>query len=334
VPPPLVPSQGGKVLAHPAIVTVTFQDDTNATLAESYGDWVVTSSWLAAATEYGVGAGTHAAKVKIARAAPTTAARGDVEAIVTEALAGITPTPDTLVAVWFPSTTKLTLSNLVHCTNFSGYHGETVVMGAPVAFAAIGDCPSYVPALSETENVMRTASHEIIEASTDPLIETAPGWVTLEPANPWSLLGEVGDVCPTSQVVRDGTFLAQRYWSNVAAKKRAGDPCIPSPAGPTYSTSVAPIEAQIVKPGATLTFDLVGAATSPDLGWTVQVKPVLGTLAAAAQLGASAMKDGATTTLRFDVPKDAASGAYGAWGVYALRSADDFHYRLVVLSVE
>jgi hypothetical protein len=330
IAPPSIPSQGGKVLAHPAIVTVTFADDPNAALAESYGDWVVGSAWLAAAKEYGVSTGTHANKVQIARNAPMTASRGDVEAIVAEAMTGLTATDDTLVAVWFPKTTKLTLSNLTHCGSFSGYHAET---GAGIAFAAIGDCPTYVTGLSETENIMRTASHEIIEASTDPRTDTNPAWVALDPANPWSILGEVGDVCPLSGIVRDGAFVAQRYWSNEAAKVRAGDPCVPAPAGASYSTSVAPIDTQTVAAGAKVTFDLVGAATDTSLEWTIQVKPLLGTLQATTTLGGSTMRDGATTRLAFDVAKDAASGTYGAWGVYAYRTPDDFHYRLVVLAV-
>src|SRR5689334_11023580 len=54
--PPLIPSQGGPVLAQPKLVTITFADDPNGPMDEAFGDWVMTSSWLAAAqTDYGVG---------------------------------------------------------------------------------------------------------------------------------------------------------------------------------------------------------------------------------------------------------------------------------------
>src|SRR3954463_7867808 len=47
--PPLVPPQGGPVIASPKLITITFANDPNRALAETFGDWVVTSSWLAAA---------------------------------------------------------------------------------------------------------------------------------------------------------------------------------------------------------------------------------------------------------------------------------------------
>src|SRR4051794_15933746 len=53
--PPLITPQGGPVLAKPKLVTITFSDDPHAASIEQLGDWVVGSSWLASASEYGVG---------------------------------------------------------------------------------------------------------------------------------------------------------------------------------------------------------------------------------------------------------------------------------------
>src|SRR5262245_24608032 len=59
VPPlPQIPSQGGRVIAHVKLVTITFQGDPNEQQIQAFGDWFVQSSWLSeVGAEYGIGAG-------------------------------------------------------------------------------------------------------------------------------------------------------------------------------------------------------------------------------------------------------------------------------------
>jgi len=55
-----IPDQGGPVLAHPQVVTVTYSNDSNRAFVEDLGAYLVTSPWLSAVgVEYGVGLGTH-----------------------------------------------------------------------------------------------------------------------------------------------------------------------------------------------------------------------------------------------------------------------------------
>jgi hypothetical protein len=330
-PWPLVTAQGGPVLTTPKLVTITFSDDPNVASIEGFGDWVVGSSWLASASEYGVGKGTHAKKVRLGVPAPATASSTDIRKIITDAMtAGDVPTPagaadPFLYAVYFPSTTTLTSPGLVHCTSFSGYHAEGIVGTVHFAFAAIGDCPHYVGSFTELENIERTASHEIIEAATDPLIESAPSFVASDPSNPWYYLaGEVGDVCSISDVVRDGSFLGQRFWSNAAAKAGT-DPCLPAPAGEYFATGASPAATQIVAPGASTTFALRGFSTAASASpWNIQVKPMLGTFTPKIALDVATMSAGASATLTVTVPVDATSGSYTLLAVYSYRTPSVF----------
>jgi hypothetical protein len=245
--------------------------------------------------------------------------------------AGTVPTPASttdpyLYAVYFPATTTLTESaGGVHCTSFSGYHAEGVVNGVHFAFAAIGDCPHYVGELDELENLQRTASHEIIEASTDPLIDSAPSFVASDRSDPWFYTaGEVGDVCSLSEVVHDGSFLAQRYWSNVAAKAGTS-PCVPASAGEYFVTGASPIATQVVAAGASTTFALRGTSTMPGAApWKIEVKPLVGALVVRTALDTMVMTDGATATLTVTVPANAVSGSSVLLSLYSYRTTATF----------
>ena len=330
---PLVTAQGGRVLKRLKLVTVTFANDPDAALKESFGDWIVGSSWLAAAGEYGVQTGSHLSKVKITTNAPASVSRVDLETFVAARIADGTlpalPTDqsDILIALYYPASTTLTLGGYVHCTSFSGYHSEVKAGGKRVAFAAIGACPNYVSGLTPTENMMRTASHEIIEAATDPFDLTAPAYVVLDQKNPWYFFaGEVADICPLSQVVREAGFLAQRYWSNQAVTATK-DPCVPAPAGELpYITAVSPVETQTVDAGDSITFTLTGVAAPADPAWTLQATSSIGDFDSLPMLDATTSKNGQKSHLTLKVPAGTASGKYAVVRLYSYRSTTDYHF--------
>jgi hypothetical protein len=94
--------------------------------------------------------------------------------------------------------------------------------------------------MSALDELTFSMSHELIEASTDPMDVTSPAYAMPDQDHlAWMLmpLSEVGDMCSYrwAPLLRpaDVGYAVQRTWSNVAAK--AGhDPCVPSVAGQPY----------------------------------------------------------------------------------------------------
>lgn len=323
-PFPEVPTAGGPVLAHPALTTVTFAGYAYADDMESWGDWVVSSPWLTAVgADYGVASGTHAAKIRLTTSAPTTMTDADVRTLLAARVADHTlpaPTADTLYALYLPPTTTVTITNLgASCVGFSGYHSEVTGAGG-FAYAVVGACDGYVSGLSLLENVERTASHELIEAATDPRTRTTRGFDLDDPSDPWSFPeGEIADICRLGWIVRDGNFLAQRVWSNAAARAGAW-PCAPAPGGgaaPYFNVSVAPSGVVSVQPGQVVTLKVRGWSTEPVAPWVVHVPSVsVGDFAAHASLDKTTIGNGDEVTLTLTVPASATSG-----GVSYLRIA-------------
>src|SRR5450432_823716 len=63
-PYPQALPHGGKILPHVQLVTITYSDYKYGAMVQAFGDAVVQSTWFTAVgAEYGVGAGTHAAKI-------------------------------------------------------------------------------------------------------------------------------------------------------------------------------------------------------------------------------------------------------------------------------
>ena len=54
-PFPQVPNQGGALLRHPRVVTITYADDPHRVDIDSFARWVTTSQWLiTVGAEYGI----------------------------------------------------------------------------------------------------------------------------------------------------------------------------------------------------------------------------------------------------------------------------------------
>jgi hypothetical protein len=118
-----------------------------------------------------------------------------------------------------------------------------------------------------------SASHEIIEASTDP--DIGIGSLAYYMLNQtWADEGgEVGDLC-TSKTTTESSFTVQRIWSNKSAA--AGqDPCVPIPTTEIYFNS-APEQQQIKlnKIGDTATIDIDAFSDAPYPPWTLSAVDV------------------------------------------------------------
>jgi hypothetical protein len=252
-PIPEVTYNGGNVLDAPQIVTVTFDGDVQRTTLENFGSMISTTPWWDAVTNgycdsrgKCIGHGSSIGNVHL----PATAAGSsysDTSQATTSTLKSFidgyitnktlpAPTANTLYMIYFPSTTMITLDGAQSCNQFGGYHNAATATsnGVTYAYAIIPRCSS------DLSELTLSASHELIEAATDPFISSNPsnpysGYGSMSSA--WDVLsgGEVGDRCfsalsdPSESEYTESGFVVQRSFSNVAAKG-SHDPCVPAPA--------------------------------------------------------------------------------------------------------
>jgi hypothetical protein len=224
---------GGPVLAKPKVVSITYQGDANAsdidTLVSQIG---ATPYWSATTKEYGVGPLVASPPVHLGVQAPAAVDDTVIPALFAQHLSGANPDwgapdPNTIYVVTFPAT-----SGGDCCNSYSGYHSEDIVDGVTVPFAVACTCPG--PSPTGLDDVTVTISHELIEATTDPYVQSNPAY--LQPDDDhviWTAAtdGEATDLCTLNNdanIVLPGlAYTVQRSWSNKAAQ--AGmNPCVPA----------------------------------------------------------------------------------------------------------
>ena len=233
---PIVMSSGGTVMAAPHIVPVFFANDATmqATVETFLGQLAGSSYWTAISSEYGVGALTIAPTVIATETPPTTDTA--LQTLI-KAHAGGTGgwpanTPNTLYAVFLPDGVTLTMQGSASCVAFDGYHSEV----NNIIYALMPRCAA-TARFTTLQTTTIAASHEFLEAATDPHPFTAPAYNTGDDEHAiWQLAPgfELGDMCEYNHAAYQpllGTFTVQRTWSNAAAA--AGhDPCVPALATP------------------------------------------------------------------------------------------------------
>jgi hypothetical protein len=258
-----VPPLGGPVLKAPELYTITFSNYRYRTQVEQFGDWLVGSDWLkTVGGDYGVGAGTHHA-VRLPSPAPATLADADWRAELPQLIADGTlpsPGPDTLYMLYIrDADTKYTGNSLgTACSDFGGFHAEIDSGNLSFPFAVVISC-TRSGLFSELDHTTSTASHELIEAATDPLTRTKPAFILKQPL---SHEGEVGDLCEGHHE-RDNNFYVQRIWSNRAAAS-GGDPCAPASTDPYFRIDASPQVIQLsAGESATFTFSAWATAATP-----------------------------------------------------------------------
>src|SRR6185369_12451415 len=108
-------------------------------------------------------------------------------------------------------------------SGFAGLHDEAQVVNAlftgPIAFVVIPRC-SY-SAGDELMVATNVATHEIIEAATDPFPRSNPAWQMDNangPLEAWLMLtgGEIADLCLNQSYDEREGFTVQDIWSNAA----------------------------------------------------------------------------------------------------------------------
>ncbi len=304
VDPPQVVSQHGPVLAAPKIVPVYFHNDDTAftTSVTTFLKKLPASTyWGPAETEYGVGAITVTDPVQLTDDAVASLDDSAIQTFLANEISTNTswPAPDanTIYALFYPpATTSITLGQGggTSCQDWGGYHQDILSGGTThVAYAVIPRCTNF-DGFTGLDAVTAAASHEIIEASTDPYPVNAPAYEQVDDNHIiWEFLlggGEVSDMCAQSRSSyyspADVGATVTRSWSNAAAK--AGhDPCVPTDGTPYFNSM--PLLAESVN--------------IPGLGTTKGVNIAIG----------------ATKTIEVDLFSDAPTS--GAWTVDAVDSA-------------
>jgi hypothetical protein len=311
--PELVNEAGGKVLATPKLYLVVYPGYAHTAGLQAFAQALGKSTyWSAATKEYGVDAIEYAGTKELTgETAPSTIQDTAVEALIAAKLAaGDFGTPDTstLYAIFYPETTTITsagggINGGSSCSSFGGYHSDTPVnvggKTANYAFAVVPTCADF-GGLGGLDELTGAASHEIIEAVTDPFPSTHNGadsaYATVDPDHfIWVLSGgmEAGDLCVPEtnafQKLEELGTTVQRTWSNIAAKA-SHDPCVPASTEPYFQS------APVLSEDVTLTLPQgFGGGDVPTKGVTIPV--------------------GKSKTIEVDLFSDAATS--GPWTVSA-----------------
>ena len=320
--PQLQMHEGGVVLAHPAITIATMAGDPNTDAAIAFGQWIATSAWLSTVgADYGVHAGTYVGHATVVAPANVTQNYDDYAAWVTSQLtSGALPAPasaDALYVMFMPEG----FGGDSTCDFGQGFHSETTFNGAAVPYAVIFNCNTamqpYPFAFME-----EAASHEVIEAATDPFPSTRPGYINEDMTSPWSVMGEVGDLCGSEMLRVDG-HLVQRTYSNTAAAA-GGDPCLPEDpsTGPYFSVDLSPLTRELAAPGSTVHYSLTSWSSAPTSDWMLYIQPISNDANATAVLSSMTTNNGGTATFDVTIPATAMSGtSYLGWvGTYQGRT--------------
>jgi len=250
---PQVVDFGGATMATPTVVSVTFPGDT---LADPLEDFVAsvgcTSYWRTVGADYGVGDAVASTPVRLAEAAPATIDDTAIRAWLAQKIDSgdpqfPRPATDTIYVVWYPDGTVITSQGSTSCQEFAGYHqGGQLADGALFSYAVLPRCDG--DDQTGLASLTLAASHELIEASTDPQPDTMPAY-SFSDANHigWALFAgaEVGDMCELynddAYVPPGFPWVVQRIWSNRAAW--AGQtPCVPAESSAYFYATAVPTD--------------------------------------------------------------------------------------------
>jgi hypothetical protein len=364
-PLPLITTRGGTVLSAARITAVTFAGDPLAADMEAFVSAIGHSQyWDATTSEYGVGPATATAPVRVATAAPATIDDAGLQTFLAAQLASTSagwpaPGAQSLYVIFFPQSSTITERNGNRlCAGAAGYHAWLPTpTGQRVAYAVVARCLGSQHVTRDSVSLI--ASHEIVEAATDPHLDAYLAPSPLDYAWTYTMTGgEVGDLCEhdvaSDFYAAELGFVVQRTWSNAAALS-GHDPCVPRADGDAYF-GAAPVLGDTLmltfnKPGAGRTMAATGvhvpvggqktialqlfsdAPTGPIDVWAEEF-PINAALQQPADLRLALDKasgmNGATLNLTIQVMSDGAGEGHQYLTVYA-QSGDQQHRWPVVV---
>jgi hypothetical protein len=308
-PLPAIPNQGGPVIAAPKLVTITFPGFAYETWVESFGAFIVQSTWLTTVgADYGVGAGTHV-HVTLTDTPPAAAGDAEVQTLLETRLQdGTLPggmhgsASGYVYMVLYPPGTTIGSSTCGFDStgNYrtTDWHYAVDDATARIAYVVMGTCPQ-----QSMQHLGLQASHELVEAMTDPLPSTAPAF-RLPQSSPWTALGgEIGDLCELGahDTTTEGGFTMQRIWSNSAALG-GRSPCVPAPPGDVYFVVTGePDVIHSAAAGGSVDVKVRGWANVPAAPWSVSARPA-STVVAGVQPPTFMASSGTEATVTVSIP--------------------------------
>jgi hypothetical protein len=272
---PSVENRAGALLTSARVTAVTFSDDPLAGELEHFISTIGDSSyWKTTTSEYGVGRASATQPVH-AGAAPAMIDDVTIQSYLRQKLDDPSSgwpaaTDQSLYVLFFPATTEVTMrGGATLCMPTGGYHAFTALgNGQLVAYAVIGRC---IGAQHVTlDNVTLVASHELVEAATDPF---DTGYHAPPDAQyAWTFTmqgGEIGDLCEhdasSDFYSPELGYVVQRIWSNAAAA--AGhEPCVPTPEDDVYFGAAPELTDEL-----SLTFKTAGSQPLDALGARIPI---------------------------------------------------------------
>jgi hypothetical protein len=246
---PLMPqaiSGGAPVMATPTVMPITWDvDPGRADIEAFFPQYAASTAWAAQTAEYGVGPLSVATPQHLTGGPASS--DDDVRAILTANTTGAAPawgapSLNTVYAFFLPLGAGFDDgTGSLCCSGFDGYHDDFLVNGVDVAYSIQCMCDEAFPppGITPLQELTTAASHEMVEAATDPRIEHGIAYADVDPAHEaWAYVteGELADLCEFAETsywtdAPGMTYTIQRTWSNAAA--HAGtDPCV---GGPTTS---------------------------------------------------------------------------------------------------
>lgn len=317
-PLPTVAYYGGPTLTAPQVITFTFSTTPSATQLQAFGQTITSTPWFATVTkDYCIPDGGPciqagppgiAVNMTVAAASDYSDTFGSdagtgggtdldqfmVQQISAAVTAGTIPAPgaNSLYAFYFPPSSNVWAGPVGQggesCSSFGGYHSSMYYTDGvtPITYAILPDCqyPGSTPA-DDFLGVTIAASHEIVEATTDPGSNGTLAFYLDQPFapdagvtdneyrnDPWATAlsyGEVGDNCesiPADTWLLDGGDTVQRIWSTSAAAL-GHNPCVPVPSGETYYNASSDKAIYVANVGDTFTVDVSAFADGPRVSW-------------------------------------------------------------------
>ncbi len=227
------------VLKTPKVVAITYDADPfRADLEAFVAQYAASTAWGQHTTEYGVGPLVVRPPQHLTDDPPAAIDDTGITDLLDANLGGASPAwgapdPDTIYTLFFPAGTIVDDgTGSTSCDGWDGYHSDYTVDGVTVPYAVVVACPGFDgPGFTELDQITVVASHELVEAATDPFDDPS-GYAEVDAAHAVFTVitgGELADLCGEGSdygwTPSDMTYKVQRSWSNAAAA--AGhDPCV------------------------------------------------------------------------------------------------------------
>jgi hypothetical protein len=268
--PPAPPSfnyYGGPVLSNVKVVEVPWGGGVRfASYLGTFYTSITNSEYFDLLAEYGtpsqrIGRGSFEAFV-VDTAAPSgatvddTQIQSELERLLHDKVIPANDA-DALYVVHFPPGTTVTQGGARSCVDFCAYHGSFKRNGAVVPYVVIpdlgGNCQSACGAGDDMAATTWVASHEIVQAVTDPAIGLAGKDLGAPLAWYDAAVGELSDACAGTANIE--TYVVQTQWSARDGKCRFG-----SSSTGSFALGVSPLE-QTVRAGTSATLLVTTTAT-------------------------------------------------------------------------